>query len=205
MLGDAPGDADRVEARFAAGVDVGGGVSHHCSMLAVAMPELRDRGDDAFRVRLRFGDIIPGDKHVDEMADAELAEADLRGNAALAGHHADSDALSLAVIQQLVHALVQMDMLVVIPLVQLDVFGEGDVTFGGIDVVAEDYLVGRPEMGADLGVRQAAPDARFEHRIEGLVDQRQGVGDGSVEIEDDRGESRHGATLSSIGDRSLRT
>ena len=90
-------------------------------------------------------------------------------------------------------------------LVEHDVLREGDLALDVIDVAAKDHLIGRPEVGPNLSVRQATSDAWFEYGVECLVNQREGIGDRSVEIEYDRGKSGHGATLSFSDDRFGRT
>ena len=97
----------------------------------------------------------------------------------------------LALLKQFVHAIVEIDVLVVVALVQLDVFRECGFAFGFIDVAAQDHLVRRTEVGANLRVGQYAADPRFQNGVETLVDQRQRIGDGAVEVENDGGETRH--------------
>ena len=68
VLGDAPGDADRVESRTATGVGVGGGIADHRAFFLVDVAKLGDRGDDAFGMRFWHHDIVSRHEDVDVLA-----------------------------------------------------------------------------------------------------------------------------------------
>ena len=148
------------------------------------MRKIVERHHQRHRVGFLPLDIVAGIDHIESVEHPQDVERHQCGVAALASHDRELDSRRVRIGQQIGDPVEELDQIPMPPLVGCDIAADRVIVMLGLEHISDHVVVRRPKERANLLWRQRLAGDRHEGVVERLVDQRQGVGQRAVEVED---------------------